>query len=335
MTAQTPTTVLGAGAWGTALACQLARCGVPTTVWAREPEVVESINREGRNALFLSDAALPDGLVATGELEQAVAQADVVISAIPTQFVRSTVSGVVDAFHDVEAVVSVSKGIEVATGLTPTGILRELLGDDVELVALSGPSFAAEVAAGSPTAVVAAGTNHDIVERVQVLFSDERFRVYASDDIVSVELGGALKNVVAIATGIVDGLGYGRNTRAALITRGLAEITRLGVAQGGNPLTFSGLSGLGDLVLTCTGDLSRNRRVGLALGRGKTLEEIMAEMNEVAEGVKTTAAARAMASDVGVDMPITEEVYRVLYEGADPRSSVIQLMGRALRDEIG
>lgn len=330
-----PTTVLGAGAWGTALACQLVRCGVPTTLWAREPEVVESINRERRNALFLSDAELPEGLTATGDLERAVSGARIVVSSIPTQFIRSTLGGTSAAFADVEAVVSVSKGIEVDTALTPTGILHQLLGGDTELVALSGPSFAAEVVAGSPTAVVAAGADHSIVVRVQELFSDRRFRVYASDDIVSVELGGALKNVVAIATGIVDGLGYGRNTRAAVITRGLAEITRLGVARGGNPLTFSGLSGLGDLVLTCTGDLSRNRQVGLALGRGGTLDEILADMHQVAEGVKTTAAARSMATAIGIDMPITEQVYRVLYGGTDPRASVMELMGRALRDEIG
>jgi glycerol-3-phosphate dehydrogenase (NAD(P)+) len=304
-------------------------------MWARETEVVESINRDRHNALFLHDVPLPDGLGATGDLQRAVAEAEIVVSSVPTQFVRKTVTPVADALAAAEAVVSVSKGIEVGSLLTPIEILRELLGDAVELVALSGPSFAAEVAAGTPTAVVAAGSNQDVVGRVQRLLSDERFRVYASDDIVSVELGGALKNVIAIATGIVDGLGFGRNTRAALITRGLAEITRLGVARGGNPLTFSGLSGLGDLVLTCTGDLSRNRQVGLALGTGKRLDQILVEMNEVAEGVETTVAARAMAVQTGVDMPITEQVYRVLYEDADPRQSVIALMGRALRYEIG
>ncbi len=329
-----PTAVIGAGSWGTALACQLARRGVPTTIWAREPEVVASINDRHRNALFISDVDLPPSLRATGDLEAAVAGADIVVSAVPTQFLRATFTGVANAFGSVDAIVSVSKGIEVGTSLTPTGVLREVVGHPTNLIALSGPSFAAEVADGSPTAVVAAGHDHDLVQRVQELFSDERFRVYASDDIVSAELGGALKNVIAIATGIVDGLGYGRNTRAALITRGLAEITRLGVAMGGKPMTFSGLSGLGDLVLTCTGDLSRNRQVGLALGRGQTLEEILDEMDEVAEGVKTTAAAHQLAADAGVDMPITEQVYRVLYEGAEPRRSVVELMTRDLRDEL-
>ena len=198
-----------------------------------------------------------------------MAGADIVVSAVPTQFVRSTFTGVADAFQSVDAIVSVSKGIEVGTSLTPTGVLGEVVGERTNLIALSGPSFAAEVAGGLPTAVVAAGHDRDLVERVQVLFSDERFRVYASDDIVSVELGGALKNVIAIATGIIDGLGYGRNTRAALITRGLAEITRLGVAMGGKPMTFAGLSGMGDLVLTCTGELSRNRQVGPRTRPGK------------------------------------------------------------------
>lgn len=328
------TAVIGAGSWGTALAVQLASRGIPTTVWAREPEVVDSINEEHRNALFLSDVELPAALTATDDLAAALGEAEIVVNSVPTQFIRPTYADAVEALAGVEAIVSVAKGIEVDSLLTPTGVLREIAGNTCELIALSGPSFAAEVAAGYPTAVVAAGSNRDMVRRIQEMFSDERFRVYASGDLVSVELGGALKNVIAIATGIVDGLGYGRNTRAALITRGLAEMTRLGVAQGGNPLTFSGLSGLGDLVLTCTGDLSRNRQVGMALGRGQTLEQFFAETNQVAEGVKTTDAAHRLGTRANVELPITEQVYAVLYEGADPRQSVRQLMVRTLRDEI-
>jgi glycerol-3-phosphate dehydrogenase (NAD(P)+) len=296
--------------------------------------VVASINDHHRNALFLSDVDLPPSLRASGDLAAAIAGANIVVSAVPTQFLRTTFTSVADAFGPVDAIVSVSKGIEVGTSLTPTQVLGEVLRIPPDLIALSGPSFAAEVAVGSPTMVVAAGHDGDLVKRVQVLFSDERFRVYASDDIVSVELGGALKNVIAIATGIANGLGYGHNTRAALITRGLAEITRLGVAMGGKPLTFSGLSGMGDLVLTCSGDLSRNRQVGLALGRGQTIEQILEEMDEVAEGVKTTAAVHQLAADAGIEMPIAEQVYRVLYEGAAPRESIVALMTRKLRSEL-
>jgi glycerol-3-phosphate dehydrogenase (NAD(P)+) len=329
------TAVVGGGSWGTALACHLARRGVATVVWAREPEVVEGINRHQRNPLFLSDVAVPASLQATDDLEEAVTGASILVSSVPTQFVRTTFSKVAASLHHIETIVSVSKGIEIDTLLTPTQILAEVLPEasTPPLLALSGPSFAAEVATGVPTAVVAAGPNLETTRLVQRLFSDDHFRVYVSDDLIGVELGGALKNVIAIGTGIVDGLGLGKNTRAALITRGLAELARLGVARGGNPLTFAGLSGIGDLVLTCTGDLSRNRRVGLGLGRGQSLDMVLAEMTEVAEGVKTTAGARKLAEIAGVDMPITEQVYQVLYEGKAARATVVELMGRALREE--
>ncbi|MGI9647693.1 MAG: NAD(P)H-dependent glycerol-3-phosphate dehydrogenase [Acidimicrobiia bacterium] len=325
--------VLGGGSWGTALACHLVRGGNPTVLWAREPEVVAGINQEGRNPLFLSDVDLPEGLTATASIERALIGASVAVSSIPTQFIRQTVTPIIDHLAGLQMIVSVSKGIEVGSLLTPLGILNELLPPPLGRVALSGPSFAAEVAAGHPTAVVVAGADPAAVAEAQSLFSDQHLRAYTSDDVVSVELGGALKNVIAIATGIVDGLGYGKNTRAALITRGLVEITRLGVAQGGNPLTFAGLSGLGDLVLTCTGDLSRNRQVGMELGRGKSLDQLLTEMDEVAEGVGTTVAAREMAIKAGISMPIAGEVYRILYEGKDPRLSVLDLMGRDLKDE--
>ena len=335
MTEHPDTAVIGGGSWGTALACHLARRGVRTELWARESEVVDGINQDRRNPLFLSGVEVPASLRATGDLEAAVSGASVLVSSVPTQYVRNTFSRITAGVDHVEAIISVSKGIEVDTLLTPTEILSQVLSDGLasRLLALSGPSFAAEVAAGRPTAVVAAGRDAGRTRLVQQLFSDDHFRVYGSDDLVGVALGGALKNVVAIATGIVDGLGLGRNTRAALITRGLAEITRLGVSRGANPLTFSGLSGIGDLGLTCTGDLSRNRQVGLGLGRGRSLDAVLAEMTEVAEGLKTAAAAHQMALASGVEMPITEQVHQVLYEGKEPKASVPELMGRDLREE--
>ena len=331
----TATLVVGGGSWGTALAMLLAGKGVPTTIWAREPEVVESINTRRENTSFLPGVILPNVLSAETDLEAALGRAEVVVSSVPTQFIRSTFGPVADVLATAELLVTVSKGIEVDTLLTPDDILADIAGSELSasVVALSGPSFAREVAAGHPTAVVAASRDLDRAHRVQELFSTEAFRVYASDDIVSVELGGALKNVVAIAAGIVEGLRFGHNTMAALITRGVAEITRLGVRRGGNPLTFAGLSGMGDLVLTCTGGLSRNRSVGVELGRGRNLQDILDEMQMVAEGVKTTLAVRKLADELGVEMPIAEQVHAVLYDGKDPKQAVSELMVRTLKDE--
>lgn len=337
MEAGTPrVAVVGAGSWGTAVANHLAGLGLPTTVWAREPEVVEGIAARHENPTFLRTVTLDPRLAASGDLAATVAEADVVVSAVPTKFLRTVLAQIPDRSLDAGLVVSLTKGIEVGTGLTPSRIIAETVqGPGAEAaVALSGPSFAKEVAARHPTAVVAASVDPDRARRVRDLFSSESFRIYSSDDPVSVELGGALKNVIAVAAGIADGLGFGANTRAAIVTRGLAEITRLGVAMGGNPLTFAGLSGLGDLVLTCTDDLSRNRRLGLEIGRGRTLAEIEAGTPEVAEGVTTAVAARELAAGIGVDLPITEQVYRTLHDGKDPRQGVIDLMGRGLRDEL-
>ena len=325
--------VVGAGAWGTALAKLLAGQGVPTTLWAREAEVVDAIRTRGENDVFLPGVPLPDSLVATGDLAAALAEAGVVVSAVPTQYVRSVFTGHGAALLETRAVVSVSKGIEVDTLRTPTEILVGVAGDSLVPVALSGPSFAREVAEEHPTAVVAASRVPEHARLVRDLFSTSAFRVYSSDDVLSVELGGALKNVIAIAAGICAGLGFGRNSIAALITRGLAEITRIGVARGGEALTFAGLSGMGDLVLTCTGDLSRNRTVGLEIGRGRKLGEILAATDTVAEGVRTTLAARALAAELGVEMPITEQVYLALYEDKEARTAALELMGRGLRDE--
>lgn len=328
-----PVSVIGAGAWGTALAKLLTDQGVSTLIWAREPEVVEDVRSRHENQTFLSGVDLGSDLDATGDLAEAIEWADVIVNAVPTQHVRSVMDRVSDTLAEADVVVTVSKGIELDTLATPSEILAEIGVDPGRIVALSGPSFAAEVATGQPTAVVAAGRSPARVRRIRELLSTAAFRVYSSDDIVSVELGGALKNVIAIAVGISDGLGFGRNTRAALITRGLAEITRLGAARGGDPLTFAGLSGMGDLVLTCTGDLSRNRTVGLAIGRGRKLEEILAETDEVTEGVVTCLSARDLAEGTGVEMPITSEVCAVLHEDKDPLQAVLDLTSRELRDE--
>ncbi len=330
------TLVVGAGSWGTALGNLLAGKGLATTIWAREPEVVAGISSARENVVFLAGIRLADSLRATNDLAAAVTSAEIVVNAVPTQFIRATYAPLAVMLRGDQLLVSVSKGIEVGTLLTPSEIFAEVVGGDVAsgLTALSGPSFAREVATEHPTAVVAASRNDSNATQVRDLFASPVFRVYSSDDVLSVELGGALKNVIAIAAGMVEGLRYGNNTMAALITRGLAEITRLGVARGGNPLTFTGLSGMGDLVLTCTGALSRNRTVGVQLGRGRTLQEIVDDMEMVAEGVKTTQAAYTLARQLGVEMPITEQVYAVLYEGKDPRLVAEELMTRPLRKEI-
>lgn len=330
MTQQPENVVVGGGSWGTTLAKLLAGKGEPTLLWAHEREVVDAVETRRENPLFLPGIRLPDALRATNDLAGALDLAEVVVSAVPTQFIREVFG---TAAPRAELIVSVSKGIEIGSLRTPSEILDEVVEGQAAVVSLSGPSFAREVAQEHPTAVVAASRSEADAHRVRELFSTPAFRVYSSDDVTSVELGGALKNVIAIAAGIADGLNFGANTLAALITRGLAEITRLGVARGGHPLTFAGLSGMGDLVLTCTGDLSRNRQVGLAIGRGRTLEEVLADMSMVAEGVKTTQAARQLAAEMGVEMPITEQVYLTLYEGKDARAAVIDLMQRDLRDE--
>lgn len=335
MNEQPRTLVAGGGSWGTALAALLARQGIPTTLWAREPEVVDSINEEDENAVFLAGISLPPPLTATSDLDRALAGTEVVVNAVPTQFIRSVFEPRADLVAAASLLVTVSKGVEVGTLLTPSEVFTDIAPSPLTdgLVALSGPSFADEVARGVPTAVVAASQWPENARRARDLFSSETFRAYSSDDLIGVEMGGALKNVMAIAAGIADGLGAGLNTRAAVITRGLAELARLGVAKGGHALTFAGLSGIGDLVLTCTGDLSRNRRVGLEIGRGRTLEEITEDTNTVAEGVKTTLAARDLARRLEVEMPITEQVYLTLYEGKDPRQVMKDLMTRELRDE--
>ena len=325
--------VVGAGSWGSALAMHFGRAGCDVTLWAREREVVEGINRERRNPLFITECAFPDGVRATVALAEAVAGAEAVVFVVPVQFARAVLHELRGALGAGVPLVSASKGIEVATLERVDQIVVDELGlEPGRFVALSGPSFAREVAAGLPTAAVLAGIDEERVRVLQRGFSSPTFRFYASTDTVGVELSGALKNVIAIAAGMAFGLGLGHNALSALLTRGLHEIARLGVALGGRPDTFRGLAGMGDLVLTCTGGLSRNRAVGERLGRGERLADIVAG-REVAEGVPTARAAAELARRHGVEMPITFAVEAILAGGLPPREAVTALMTRELKDE--
>jgi glycerol-3-phosphate dehydrogenase (NAD(P)+) len=327
---------IGAGSWGTTLADLLARNDNSVTLWAYEKDLVERMSRTRENDLYLPGFTLADNLAFTADLADAVEGCDLLLLVPPSQVMREVLRQAAPHIAAGTLVVSASKGIENETLKTMSEVLEEVLppGKAEQPVFLSGPSFAREVASGMPTAVVAASRDDEAARRVQEVFSTRNFRVYTNDDVIGVELGGALKNVIALAAGVSDGLGFGYNTRAALITRGLAEISRMGLALGANPATFSGLAGMGDLVLTCTGDLSRNRTVGMELGRGKSLQEILAGMKMVAEGVKTTLSAYQLAKKLEVEVPITEQMYRILYEEKDPRQAVTDLMMRELKAEV-
>lgn len=324
--------VIGAGAWGTALADLLARNGHDVVLWAREDDVVASVNERHVNDRFLTGAPLDPSLRATGDALEAVRDAELVLYVPPSHVLRAVIRSHAAIVPEDATVVVASKGIERDTlDLMTDVVAEELPGRAV--AALSGPSFAAEVAARQPTAVVAAAERPEVAARVQQVFSSDCFRVYTHDDVTGVELGGSLKNVMAVATGIVEGLGLGFNSRAALITRGLAEMTRLGVSLGARPATFAGLAGMGDLVLTCTGSLSRNRSLGFEIGQGRTLAEVLAGRETVAEGVTTAQSAAALARRSGVEMPIVAAVNRVLFDGGSPRQAIEELMGRELRTE--
>ena len=323
--------VLGGGSWGTALAAQLARSGHETALYLREAGLARSINEERLNPVYLPGVLLPS-LAATTELERAATGASAVFVVIPSEFCRSIYARLRGLVPEDAVVVSATKGIELDTLKRMSEVAgEELPGQPVAV--LSGPSFALEVAQGQPTTVVVASADHRVAEIVQRAVSGRAFRAYSSEDVVGVELAGALKNVIAIAAGIIDGLGYGHNTAAGLITRGLAEMTRLTVALGGRADTLAGLAGLGDLVLTCTGALSRNRRLGHELGAGRRLAEIVTETHMVAEGVRTTAAACFLAERMGIEMPIAAQMREVLYAGKPPREAVDELMLRTLKRE--
>lgn len=329
--------VLGGGAWGTALAIHCARMGHEVMIWAREKDVVDGINGPDReNRTFLAGHQCPAGLLASQDMAQVVGFAQLVLMVIPTQFVVPTMAQVGQLFRPDHILCSCAKGIENDTLETCDQILDRVLPPHMRnrTSFLSGPSFAAEVASGKPTVVTIAARDEAVAEQVQKTLSTPYFRCYRTSDVAGVELGGALKNVLAIACGISDGLGYGANARAALITRGLAEITKVAVARGANPLTFLGLSGMGDLVLTCTGDLSRNRTVGLRIGRGERLEDILASTHTVAEGVVTARSAEALARKLGVDAPIINGIFRVLHMGEDPNKVTLEVMSRELKPEV-
>ena len=330
-----PVAVIGGGGWGTTLAIRFATRGSGARLWLRESELVERMLERRDNPVYLPGITIPESVTPTSRLDEALEGAELIVGVVPSQYARAVYVAMAEAVGTGVPVVLATKGIEEETLALPVDVAREILGGDRGYAVLSGPSFAAEVARGLPTALVVASENAELGERIQTLLSGDSLRVYTNRDVVGVQLAGALKNVIAIAAGILDGLGMGHNTLAALLTRGLAEVTRLGLALGGRPSTFSGLAGVGDLVATCTGGLSRNRHVGQALGRGEILKEIVSHSSGVAEGIRTTRAARELAQRAGVEMPIVEEMYRILYEDRSPGEASAHLMSRPLISEDG
>lgn len=325
--------VLGAGSWGTALALQLARNGHQVRLWGRNPDDLAKLQADRENARYLPGAAFPDTLTVVSDLAACVDGVDDVLVSVPSHGLRETLLLVKPALEPDARICWATKGFELSTGKLPHQVAAEVLGDERPMAVLSGPTFAKEVGAGLPTAMTIAANDEQFAEDLALAFSDRSFRAYTSDDMVGVEVGGAVKNVLAIGAGISDGLGFGANTRIALINRGLAEMTRLGVALGAQTETFLGLAGMGDLVLTCTDDLSRNRRMGLALAAGKSIDEAQTEIQQVVEGVLAAKAVEQVAASTGVEMPICHQIYRILYEGASPREAVGALMARSLKAE--
>ena len=327
--------IIGAGSWGTALAVVAARAGHQVHLWARKAEVVDSINRNHVNSDYLTGTALPPSVRATGDISGVLNGAELVILSAPSHATRGLLTDMQPALRKEMIIVSATKGIEIETGKRISEVVAEVIRGPTRprFVCLSGPSFAREVVERHPTAVVAASEDPEAARIVQSELSFESLRVYRNDDVIGTELGGSVKNVMAIATGMVAGLGFGSNSIAALITRGLAEMTRLALREGAKLETLMGLAGLGDLVLTCTGTLSRNRFVGQELGKGRSLEEITAGMHEIAEGVKTTLAVKRLADRLGVEMPITNEVHAVLYEKRSACDAANELMTRPLKEE--
>ncbi|HEY3025831.1 MAG TPA: NAD(P)H-dependent glycerol-3-phosphate dehydrogenase [Pyrinomonadaceae bacterium] len=329
--------IIGGGSWGTALGIVAGRAGHEVRLWSRNAEVVESINLRHENKIYLASHQVPENVIATGELAEALHAAELVVLASPSHATRQLLSRMLPDLKPGMIFVSASKGIENETGKRISEVVAEEIGSrfSPHFVCLSGPSFAKEVAAGHPTAIVAASVNENDSSVVQRELSFANLRIYRSPDVVGTEFGGSVKNVMAIAAGMVVGLGFGSNSVAALITRGLAEVARFATTQGARMETLMGLAGLGDLVLTCTGSLSRNRFVGLELGRGRALAEILADMREVAEGVRTTRAVKQLSDRLGIEMPVTNEVNSVLYEGKSAADAARELMARPLRGEFG
>jgi len=329
--------VLGAGSWGTAIALQLCRANNEVLLWSRSNSRAQQMQSERKNPKYLSDFTFPKQLKVSSSLEEVVRGVDLIVSVVPSQAMRGILDKILPILSPQIPLCCASKGIEERTLMTMEEVFRDVLPVQfhAQLSFLAGPSFAKEVALGLPTTVVVASRFSEVASHVAEAFHAGKFRVYHTDDIIGAELGGALKNVIAISCGVADGYDLGLNARAGLMTRGLAEITRLAVKRGANPLTLSGLAGMGDLVLTCTGNLSRNRRVGLELGKGKKLPQILSDLGQVAEGVITTKSAWALAQKEGVEMPITEQVYAMLYQGKTPKNALIDLFNRERRAERG
>ena len=326
--------IIGAGSWGTALAVVAARAGHGVCLWSRSAEVVSSINERQVNSRYLSSTSIPSSVVATSELGEALDDASMVLLAAPSHAARELLTAMSPLLKSDAVIVGVSKGIEIESGKRISEIAKEVAGGSHAYVCLSGPSFAKEVVERHPTAIVAASKDAVAARTVQNDLSFENLRIYTNTDVIGTEIGGSVKNVMAIAAGMTAGLGFGANSVAALITRGLAEITRLARREGAQVETLMGLAGLGDLVLTCTGSLSRNRFVGEELGKGRTIAEITSGMNEVAEGINTARAVKKLADRAGLEMPITNEVHAVLYDGKTTSDAVSELMSRPLREEM-
>lgn len=327
--------VIGGGAWGTALALLLADKGHRVTLWMYERELAEETARTRENRVYLPGFSLPANIAVTSSLENAVKDRPYILSVVPSHTVRAVSGQFAPHLAPGAVIINASKGIEIETLKLLAEVFKDTLPEPFHgrLAFLSGPSFAKEVARKLPTAVALASYDPEVGKQAQKLLSTSYFRVYTNTDVIGVELGGSVKNVIAIAAGVLEGLGFGHNTMAALITRGLAEMARLGKAMGADPRTFSGLAGMGDLVLTCTGDLSRNRTLGTRLGKGEPFENIITGLKTVAEGVRTAKAARELARNYGVEMPVVEEVYQIIYEGKDPRQALRDLMNRELKGE--
>jgi glycerol-3-phosphate dehydrogenase (NAD(P)+) len=327
--------VVGAGSYGSCLAMLFGRAGHRVSLWARNAETAQQMQESREAQAYLPGHRLPDTVTVTSDLESAVRNKRFIVGVTPSHGIREVLGKAAQWFDPDAIVINASKGLEESTLQTIDALYGEIFPKRIadRATYLSGPTFAIEIAAGLPAAIVLAGRDEETTKLAQNTLTDLRFRIYRTEDVVGVLTGGALKNVIAIAAGVSDGLGFGSNARVALMTRGLAEITRIGVALGGNPMTFSGLSGMGDLVLTCSGDASRNRRVGLALGQGKKMPDILGEMRQVAEGVKTTKVAKQLAEKIGVDAPITDVMYAIIHEGVPVREAIMRLMARPTRSE--
>jgi glycerol-3-phosphate dehydrogenase (NAD(P)+) len=328
-----PIAVVGAGSWGTALAVQFARGGNTVRLWGRDVAGLEAMRGARENRRYLPGVAFPAALVTGSDLRECLAGVRDILISVPSHALRETLGRVRPLLEDPVRVSWATKGFELSSGKLPHQVVQDVLGNSRPMAVLSGPTFAREVGAGLPTALTIAATDEQFANDLAAALSGENFRAYTSSDIVGVEVGGAVKNVLAIGAGISDGLGFGANTRIALINRGLAEMTRLGVALGALQDTFTGLAGMGDLVLTCTDNLSRNRRMGLAIAQGRSIAEAQEEIRQVVEGVVAAKAVHQVADKLGVEMPICQQIYRILYEGAPPRDAVTALMGRALKQE--